>query len=515
MGEVATPGSSLVLVTNIAPQATRDQMLSLFNHVGRVEEIKLYPSIRDASVSVDSRCCFIRFDDPGSVCITQHLNNTVFIDRAIIITPVVDGVIPDETEGLFISQRVHMQQQQTGGGIVAVKGATCELVGAETAESVGANDASEHDPALEAACLPQYPPLPPGTPAHQVGEIRRTVMVVGVDSTVSAQQCMEFFAEAGEVKYFRYCTRENDPVKYALIEFSEKAAVVTALLFSGRQLGTSPIQVTHAIEAIAKPQAKSNEAAQREIEEAMSKVKEAQSLVSAAVDPLMGMFGGVTSRSRTRSRSRSKSRRRSRSRGRSSYNDRRRSRSRDRRRRSRTRSRDRRRSRSRDKRRRSRSRSRDRRRRSRSRDRDSRRRRSRSRSRDRDRKRDRDRDKDKDRDDDKRSRSRSPEKKRKRSRSRSRDRRRKRSRSRDKKRRSRSRDRDRRKRSRSKDRKRSRSRDRKAEDSSSKIKRDYDKEEEGFEQPKDEKTASPAEPKNDPPAEESTEAQDMEISNSP
>ncbi len=233
MGEVGE--TSLVLVTNIAPQATRDQMVSLFNHVGRVEEIKLYPSVRDASVSVDSRCCFIRFGDTESVNVTQHLNNTVFIDRAIIITPVVDGVIPEETSGLFISQRVHMQQQQTGGGVVAVKGATGELVGAETADAVGANDASEHDPALEAAGLPQYPPLPPGTPAHQVSEIRRTVTLVGVDSTVSAQQCMEFFAEAGEVKYFRYCTKDGDPVKYALVEYSEKSSVVKAMHMSGRQ----------------------------------------------------------------------------------------------------------------------------------------------------------------------------------------------------------------------------------------------------------------------------------------
>merc|ERR1719273_648032 len=185
--------------------------------------------------------------------------------------------------------------------------------------------------------------------------IRRSVAVINVDSTVSAQQCMEFFStEAGEVKFFRYCTRNNDPLKYALIEFSERTSVVPAMLMSGRQLGNSVIQVTHAIEAIAKPQAKSNEAAQREIEEAMTKVKEAQSLVSAAVDPLMGMLGGgsggVSARSsRTRSRSRSRSRRRSRSRGRSSYSSRR-SRSRESRRRSRSRDRHRR-SRSRDSRR--------------------------------------------------------------------------------------------------------------------------------------------------------------------
>ena len=50
------------------------------------------------------------------------------------------------------------------------------------------------------------------------------------------------------------------------------------------------MQVYYSSQAITKPQAKSNEAALKEIEEAMKKVKEAQSLVSATVDPLMGLL---------------------------------------------------------------------------------------------------------------------------------------------------------------------------------------------------------------------------------
>ena len=63
-----------------------------------------------------------------SIC--QHLNNTVFIDRAIIVTPVIDNTIPDETIGLILSSRVQNQQQQTGsGGVVGVKGYSGEVVG--------------------------------------------------------------------------------------------------------------------------------------------------------------------------------------------------------------------------------------------------------------------------------------------------------------------------------------------------------------------------------------------------
>ena len=476
MGEV--PNNNLIMVTNIAPQATRDQMNTLFSYVGRVDELKLYPSIRDASFSVDSRCCFVRFSDPAIVAITQHLNNTVFIDRAIIITPVLDNVIPDETVGLILAQSVQNEQQQSGGGgVVGVKGDNGEVISAATADQAGNVDAGElQDPRLEAAGLPPYPALSPDTPTHLVNEIRRTVVVVNVDSNIPAQQCMEFFSEAGEVKFFRYCTRENDTVKYALIEFSERTSVVPALLMNGRQLGSCAVQVTHAVEAIAKPQAKSNEAAQREIEEAMSKVKEAQSLVSAAVDPLMGMLGGSSARSsRTRSRSRSRSRRRSRSRGRSSYSSRRsrRSRSRDRKRRSKSRDRD--------KKDRKRSKSKER-KRSRSRDRKRSKSKERKRSRSRDRKRSRSRD---------------------RRRSRSRDRRRSRSRSRDRRhRRSRSRDRDRKRRhSRSKSPSSSRSK---------KDKRDRDRDSK-----KESKEEKPPEPKSPPKDSVNTEAQDMDISNSP
>ena len=44
-------------------------------------------------------------------------------------------------------------------------------------------------------------------------------------------------------------------------------------------------RVNHSNNAIVKPPTKSQEAAQREIEEAMKKVKEAQSLITAAIDP--------------------------------------------------------------------------------------------------------------------------------------------------------------------------------------------------------------------------------------
>ena len=47
-------------VTNIAPQATRDQMHTLFSFLGKIEDLRLYPSLRDASINIQSRVCFVK-----------------------------------------------------------------------------------------------------------------------------------------------------------------------------------------------------------------------------------------------------------------------------------------------------------------------------------------------------------------------------------------------------------------------------------------------------------------------
>ena len=37
---------------------------------------------------------------------------------------------------------------------------------------------------------------------------------------------MDFFSTAGEVKYFRFCSRDSDNVHYGLIEFVEQESIV-------------------------------------------------------------------------------------------------------------------------------------------------------------------------------------------------------------------------------------------------------------------------------------------------
>ncbi|XP_026762981.1 probable splicing factor, arginine/serine-rich 7 [Galleria mellonella] len=363
----------VIQVTNIAPQATKDQMQTLFGYLGKIDDIRLYPTIRDVSCPVQSRICYVKYYDSATVNVAQHMTNTVFIDRALIVIPMQSGEIPDEHKALEMSSNGTLVP-----GLSSVEPRLPAHV-INALEGVPPNQVIQtHDPKMVAAGLPPYPPLPAAYDSRKIEEIRRTLLV-GELGNLTHQHLIDHFCQAGEVKYLRFCERDADKLKYALVEMSEQESVIKALQLNGSTVDGQTIKVHHATQAISKPQTKSNEAAQREIEEAMCRVKEAQNLISAAIDPVIGLL----SKDKRRTRSRSRSRRRSRSRSR-------RSRSRHRSKRSRSRSRHRS--------RRSRSRHRHR-TRSRSRHRSSRRSRSRSRHRSTRSKRDRSRDKDRDRKD--------------------------------------------------------------------------------------------------------------------
>lgn len=45
----------------------------------------------DSPLPVTSRVCFVKFLEPESVGVSQHLTNTVFVDRALIVVPFAEG----------------------------------------------------------------------------------------------------------------------------------------------------------------------------------------------------------------------------------------------------------------------------------------------------------------------------------------------------------------------------------------------------------------------------------------
>ncbi|KAM9322720.1 uncharacterized protein KZ484_020840 isoform 1-T1 [Pholidichthys leucotaenia] len=274
--------TKVVQVTNVSPSTTSEQMRTLFGFLGTIEELKLFPS-DDSPMPVTSRVCFVKFQEQESVGVSQHLTNTVFVDRALIVVPFAEGSIPDEAKALSLLAPANaVAGVLPGGGLL---------------------------------------PTPNPIPNPPLG------------ANLFSGPNMDAMAAFG----------------FPGANMNPQAADQLLKLMTDPKLNPLAAGLT------LNPGLKADASA-KEIEEAMKRVREAQSLISAAIEP--GQKESKKKHSRSRSRSR---RRRSRSRSRHS---RRRTRSRSRRRsssRSRRRSKSphRKRSRSRDRGRRSQSRSRD------------------------------------------------------------------------------------------------------------------------------------------------------------
>ncbi|XP_041133418.1 serine/arginine-rich splicing factor 11-like isoform X2 [Polyodon spathula] len=281
--------TNVIQVTNVSPSTTSEQMITLFGFLGQIEELKLFPP-DESPLPVTSRVCFVKFLESDSVGVSQHLTNTVFVDRALIVVPFAEGVIPDEAKALSLLAPANaVAGLLPGGGLLPTPNPMASIGGVPLSALGG-------------------PTLDQGLAAYGLQGASLN------SQSLAADQLLKLMSSV-------------DP------------------------------KLNHVTAGLVNPAMKSD-ASSKEIEEAMKRVREAQSLISAAIEP-----GNKKEDKRKHSRSRSRSRRR-RSRSRSRH---RRSKSRSRRR-SQSKSRSRRRSKS-PRRRRSHSRERSRRSRSKSRDR--------------------------------------------------------------------------------------------------------------------------------------------------
>ncbi|OCT84796.1 serine/arginine-rich splicing factor 11 [Xenopus laevis] len=231
-----TSSTDVIQVTNVSPSASSEQMITLFGFLGKIEELRLFPP-DDSPLPVTSRVCFVKFQDPDSAVVAQHLTNTVFVDRALIVVPYAEGIIPDEAKAL---------------SLVAPANAVAGL-------------------------LPGGALLPTPNPLSQIGAVPLAALgAPTLDTTLAA-------------------------LTLPGANLNSQSLAADQLL---KLMSTVDPKLNHVTAGLVSPNMKSDTSS-KDIEEAMKRVREAQSLISAAIEP-----DKKDEKSKKHSRSRSHSRRR-------------------------------------------------------------------------------------------------------------------------------------------------------------------------------------------------------------
>jgi len=224
---------TVVQITNVSPGATIQQLATLFGFLGTVTDIRLYPS-EETIPPVQVKVCYVMYENNEQCGVAQHLTNTVFIDKALIVVPLNRTEIPEEAECQNLIQSINAYATFSTTGYLPA-GFPVSLPGAS---------------------IPGIPPPPVithSTDPTEVEEIKRTIFVQDVHSEVSSEQLIAFFSGVGEVKYMRIC-KKDDATKYAFIEFTASESVPTALQYNGVFFGGMCLKVEHAKSAIVKPE---------------------------------------------------------------------------------------------------------------------------------------------------------------------------------------------------------------------------------------------------------------------
>ncbi|XP_018424880.1 PREDICTED: splicing regulatory glutamine/lysine-rich protein 1 isoform X2 [Nanorana parkeri] len=337
---MSTGPTTVIQITNLSAAVTSEQMRTLFSFLGVVEELRLYPP-DNAPLAFSSKVCYIKYREPSSVGVAQHLTNTVFIDRALIVVPCAEGKIPEESKALsLLAPAPSLSSLLPGAGLLPIPTPTptpsplASVLRREKVDvpllsmpftTLAATLPTPLEPVIP-ALAPVLPALTPAIPAltelqqpplmgnvdpTKVDEIRRTIYVGNLNSqTTTAEQLLEFFKQVGDVRFVRMAGDETQPTRFAFVEFSDQNSVTRALTFNGVMFGDRPLKINHSNNAIVKPPELTPQAAAKELEEVMKRVREAQSLISEAIepDPVKPVEKVLPKNSRSRSHSRSRSR---------------------------------------------------------------------------------------------------------------------------------------------------------------------------------------------------------------
>ncbi|XP_051533226.1 splicing regulatory glutamine/lysine-rich protein 1-like isoform X2 [Myxocyprinus asiaticus] len=224
------------------------------------------------------------------------------------------GKIPEEAKALsLLAPATPVASLMSGGGLLPIPSpATLQNRGLPLA-NLGVLKTSLDTSVAALSGITSQPPLMGNVDPSKINEIRRTVYVGNLNSqTTTAEQLLEFFKQVGDVKFVRMAGDETQPTRFAFVEFADQDSVARALTFNGVMFGDRPLKINHSNNAIVKPPELTPQAAAKELEDVMKRVREAQSTIAAAIEPV-DVKQRSSSRSRHSRRSRSHSRSRSRS----------------------------------------------------------------------------------------------------------------------------------------------------------------------------------------------------------
>uniref|UniRef100_A0A672KRD8 Serine/arginine-rich splicing factor 11-like n=1 Tax=Sinocyclocheilus grahami TaxID=75366 RepID=A0A672KRD8_SINGR len=227
-------GTNVIQITNLSSAVSSDQMRTLFGFLGDIDELRLYPP-DNAPLSFSSKVCYIKYREPSSVGVAQHLTNTVFIDRALIVVPCAEGKIPEEAKALsLLAPAAPVTSLMSGGGLLPIPSPTTLQNRGLPLANLGVLKSSLDTSVAALNAIASQPPLMGNVDPSKIDEIRRTVYVGNLNSqSTTADQLLKFFKQVGDVKFVRMAGDETQPTRFAFVEFADQESVSRALTFNG------------------------------------------------------------------------------------------------------------------------------------------------------------------------------------------------------------------------------------------------------------------------------------------
>ncbi|XP_067262086.1 splicing regulatory glutamine/lysine-rich protein 1 isoform X3 [Chanodichthys erythropterus] len=219
------------------------------------------------------------------------------------------GKIPEEAKALsLLAPAAPVASLMSGGGLLPIPSPATLQNRSLPLANLGVLKSSLDTSVAALSAIASQPPLMGNVDPSKIDEIRRTVYVGNLNSqSTTAEQLLEFFKQVGDVKFVRMAGDETQPTRFAFVEFSDQESVARALTFNGVMFGDRPLKINHSNNAIVKPPELTPQAAAKELEDVMKKVREAQSTIAAAIEPEIKNRSSSRSRRSRRSRTRSRS----------------------------------------------------------------------------------------------------------------------------------------------------------------------------------------------------------------